>query len=486
MRKITAIILLGTLLTFSACGSKPEENNEKLLREHPAKEVTVFTAGETPDELFIEKTGSSSAESFVSLSPEINGKIQNLKVQVGDEVRAGQILATIGDSSTSDQIDLQYNTAKESEKLARISEELTKYAASQNIDAAQLGVIAARTAHENALKSRENILDSFELQYQNGEIESENAELSLENAEDSLEKLEDLYYDSEDLLDDAALDQLENQIDNAEIAVDLAENRYEQSRIALDQLETATQSQLNQIESAIENSIIQYQSAINQLESAQAGAQLQKIGAETQSLQSESNLKNSRIAVDRKNLKSPISGRITAIEAKNNQSVSPGQTIFRIENDDLLIIQTSINAEESALITKNSTVEILYNKKTFAGKILNISPSLDPTTNKINLEIEANKNLKLPTGAFVKVRIAINADDTFFIPLNSVFLNEGQKTVRTIDAKNRVKYQPVEIGEIVGNFVEILSGLKQGDQIITSVDKFLSEDEKVKPINERK
>lgn len=489
MAKIISGVLIISLFAFSACNKEETASNEKILRENPAKEVQTFIAGSPSENLFLEKTASSSAESTITIIPELNGRIQNLNVQVGDEVRANQILATLGGSQSIAQLELQNQTAAAGEKLARISEELTKYAASQNVDAAQLGVVAARTAYENALKSRENIIKSFELQYESAEIESENADLSVENTRDSIDALEEALDDLYDLdLDtpeiEAQIDTLENQIDNAEIALDIAENRYEQSQIGLDQLVAGTESQLAQIDSGIENAIIQYQSAINQLESAQVGAQLQKIGAETGSLQSESNLKSTIISLDSKNLRSPIAGRISEIAVKEGQSVSPGQVVIKIENDETLIIKTTVNAEEAELISKNSDVEIIYNKKTFTGQIVSIGQSLN-TKNKIEVEISTSKNLKLKAGAFVKVRIATDSKENFFIPLNSVFLNEGKKTVRLVDEKNRVKYSTVEIGEIVGNSVEILEGIKRGDQIITSVDKFLSEGEKVKITNER-
>jgi len=496
-------LLVATSLILSACSSGTDTTSEeKISRKQVSKEVEVFVAGVEIPNLYLEKSAGSNSESIVKVSAQISGKVTNVNVKVGEIVQKGAVLATLGDSLNTDLVDLQYQTAKSSEQLSEASKTVTQYAGEQSIDSAQLAVNAAYLGYENALKSKEDLIAVFETQYNNSKIEVENAEISLESAKESLENLEDTLsereYDQDDLRDqirsasseelpalEAAETQLENTIDglesqvrSAKLAVELARNRATQAQIGVDQLSANYRSQFSQLNAAIENSINQYHSAINQLEAAQAAAQLQKIGSESQLVQNKSALESAQISRDQKTIKAPIAGKITAVNIEAENLVSPGQVLIQIENDEVLIISTSVNSSEARLIRYGDKALITNNAQTFEGAVTSISPTLNPVSKKVDVEIEVPKVRALPTGEFFQVSIPVRVQNTFFIPLNSIFLEEGIKTVRVVE-NNEVKFRAINVGEVIGDFAEVTAGLKPGEKVVTTVEKFLNEGEKV-------
>lgn len=495
MKKFIAIILATTLLTGCGATEKEAENQKIERKSTPAKEVSVFEVGKDQIKLEIAKTASSNSEYIAQVSAEISGEVTEIEVDVGDIVQTGAKLVNLGDSLSTDQIDLQYQTAQKANQLSEYNKTITQFSGQQNVDAAQLGVVAAEKNYNTAVKNKENTILLFEDQYENAQIAIENAELSYENAQDNLDALEDLLDDTEDELDDiqdqndpslaateaqlkSSINSLESQIRNAELGVKTSENGIRQAELGLEQLMDNYRSQFTQINSAISQAENQYISAVNQLEQASAGAKLQEIGAESQLNQSQSAAESARLNANSKTVKAPIAGRVTEINAEIGNIVSPGQVLVKIENDQIISVKTSLNANEARFIQFGDEVRIEYKGAKVKGTIASISPTLDQTSKKVDVEIELPKTGAIPTGDFVKVFFQVHPRDSFFIPLNSVFLQSNQKYVR-VAANGKVKYIEVEIGEIIEDHAEVLTGLKPGDKVITTVESFLSEGEKV-------
>ena len=112
-----------------------------------------------------------------------------------------------------------------------------------------------------------------------------------------------------------------------------------------------------------------------------------------------------------------------------------------------------------------------------ANKILTtsismISQSIDATTRGFIAEARISSNPTLKPNQMAIMRILdYVANNAVVIPVNMVQSDETSKYVylltTTSDGKTIAKKQPVIIGEVYGNNVEIKSGLKAGDQLIT-------------------
>lgn len=491
-----AAATLSLTLILAGCGTAEETDNGKINRgESQAKSVAIFEIGKDIPALELEKTAISSAEYIAKVSPEINGEVRDIKVEVGDIVQTGATLISLGDSLSTDQIDLQYQTSQKAAQLSEESKNTTQYSGEQTIQAAQLGMISAEKSYNTAVTNKENTVKLFSDQYENAQIAIDNAKLSYANSRDNLRDLEDLLDDTKDQLydiqdqNDPALDatekqlkssiaSLETQVRNAELGVDIANNGIKQAELALDQLADNYRSQFTQLNSAITQSEIQYQSAVNQYEQAQAGAKLQAIGAESQALQSRSAAQSATLNENSKNIKAPIAGRITEINTSIGNLVSPGQVLIKIENDQIISVRTSVNASEAKFIVLGDEVRIEYQGAKIKGNIVSISPTLDEVSKKVDIEIELPKSAQLATGDFVKVYFNIHPVRTYFVPINSIFIEDNQKFVRTVE-NGKVKFASVEIGEIFGEYAEVLTGIKKGDKVISTVESFLEEGEKV-------
>jgi len=84
----------------------------------------------------------------------------------------------------------------------------------------------------------------------------------------------------------------------------------------------------------------------------------------------------------------------------------------------------------------------------------------------------------LKQGQLGQVIFNINERESFVVPENAVIYREGKPYVRILE-KNRVRRIPVSIAANLGDRIEIASGVKENEQVITHWSRFISDDEEV-------
>jgi RND family efflux transporter MFP subunit len=202
----------------------------------------------------------------------------------------------------------------------------------------------------------------------------------------------------------------------------------------------------------------------------------QKIGTEVQFLQAQATAQGAQkqVAALREQaalyrITSPIGGTIDQMDLKLGQAASPGVTGIRIVNADNLKVKadvpesyaTRVNQGQEVLILFPDANDSLKTKVTFAAKVI------DPASRSFGIEVKlpSTKTLRPNMTAILKIADYSKAK-AIVVPLkvlqkselgDYVFVNEGGI------AKRRI----VKTGATYNSQTEILSGLKEGEQLIT-------------------
>ncbi len=475
------------------------EEVQKILREYPPKDVEVFQIGETSEKIAFSLGGETDSSTSVFVTPQINGTITGISVKVGDEVKKGETLVTLGESLNTDMLELQYDSAKKLLENALLSEQLTQMANQNAVYTTLLNIEMAKEAYKNTIQSKENTIDAYELQIKSTELGIESAEDAYDtakdnynNAVDALDDLEDQYDDLRDVLEPSdstlkellqTISQAETAVDNAKYAKKSADTGIEQAELGLEQLEESYDTQIDQLNYGIETSYLQYRVALSQIGTVLTSAQLQDLGIDSQIVQTTSSLQSAALTLEYTNVKSPIDGVITSITAEEGNLAAPGQALLIVENLDNLSIKTSINEKEASLIALGDTVTITTLSTEGKGEIISISPSLNEMSKKIDVEIALTDDLDLLKGSLVTVEFYPSSKDKIFIPLNSINISEDGKTVKIVDENSIVTCEEIETGQIIGDFIEITKGLDGDETIIKSVTTFIEDGETVNVTN---
>ena len=214
------------------------------------------------------------------------------------------------------------------------------------------------------------------------------------------------------------------------------------------------------------------------------GTEVQLITAKTNVESLENQLKSAgeqvQVAVEQMkttNIYSDVNGvaDIVAVRVGETfQGMTAAGPQIKIVNTSNLKVVTNIPENYLTRLHKGSVVEINIpdaNKKVSSAISL-ISQSIDPTLRGFVAEakIPVDPALKPNQSAIVKI-LDYSVPSAVVIPVNTVQSDENSKYVYLLtklsNGKSVAKKQLVIIGEVYGNNVEIKSGLKAGDQLIT-------------------
>ncbi|WP_378954549.1 efflux RND transporter periplasmic adaptor subunit [Pelosinus sp. sgz500959] len=177
----------------------------------------------------------------------------------------------------------------------------------------------------------------------------------------------------------------------------------------------------------------------------------------------------------------PIDGMVIGIPTPAGQTVAQGisspQVIMTIADMSKMQIKVLVDESDIGKVKAGQEVSFSvdsYTNKTFTGKVTKISRSATTSSNvvyyPVYVDVDATENLLYPT---MTARVTINIGErknTLVVPLAAVKEEKGQKYVEVM-VSGKSQKSPVNLGLSDDEQVEILSGLREGDNVIVPVAK---------------
>lgn len=222
----------------------------------------------------------------------------------------------------------------------------------------------------------------------------------------------------------------------------------------------------------------------------------QKIGSEIQYLQAKSNYEAQAKAVSQMKsqlaktiVKAPFSGTIDDVITEKGSTVAPGTPIVRIVNLGNMYLEAEVPEKYTKSITKGSDVIVDFPilGESFESKITQASSYINPGNRSFNIQIQVpNKNgqIKPNLTAKIKIKDYTNPKVTT-VHLSIISENaEGEQYLYVVENISKdnlatAKKVIVKTGKSQGNFVEILEGIKDGDQIVKEGARSVKDGQKV-------
>ena len=126
-----------------------------------------------------------------------------------------------------------------------------------------------------------------------------------------------------------------------------------------------------------------------------------------------------------------------------------------------------------------------YAGHTFQGKLVRSSNAIDPSTRTLLAEVDVdNSSGELLPGSYTEVHLhTALAAPALIVPVSALILEPDGLRVGTVDAKSIAHLTRVTSGRDTGTTVEILSGLKPNQQVITNPPDSLTDGEKVRVVS---
>jgi len=179
----------------------------------------------------------------------------------------------------------------------------------------------------------------------------------------------------------------------------------------------------------------------------------------------------------------PISGIITSKQADLGATVFPGQPLLTIEDEGNYQLELAIPENMTTTVKAGTPVQVTLDalgSSSSAEKIAEIVPAADPGSRtfiaKINL---GRKGLK--SGMFGRGAISLGSSVSgMLVPRKAIQERGALTSVWVVDKESIAHLRLVKSGKTIGDNVEILSGLSDGERLVISGSEKVNEGVKVK------
>ncbi len=191
-----------------------------------------------------------------------------------------------------------------------------------------------------------------------------------------------------------------------------------------------------------------------------------------------------RAPAERMPILSPASGHVIEKEVVAGTAITPGMRLLRIAGLDRVWVEAEVYESELALLAVGApaavTLPYLPGRR-FAGRIAFIYPWLDDATRTGRVRIElANPGLVLKPEMYAEVLFERALGDRLAVPEEAILYAGDRRYVFLDLGDGRLRPKPVSLGQWAGEWVEILDGLEEGDQVVTSGNFLIAAEARLK------
>lgn len=528
-------------------------------------------------------TGQVVSETNLSLSFQSSGIVDSINVKVGDQVKAGDVIATLS------QANVKASLTSASGQLAQANANYRRVlagASPEAINIAQKAVDAARVAYNNSLSQLETVKSSTAATIAQAEATLEDLQSPTSNSDNrrsaivinianqlasvkaDLDKQKQILDDSnlkdgfgatdsssvpnfknansrvQPLLDTAMRslasaqsfksDSNINQAVNDALAVlnqntqalnyaytalqnSVSSSKFSQAQIdayktsvnmaisnensGINLIKTSNQALADSLvaaRNAVTNSKLtatsQINAAQNQINSARAALQQAEASlaqqkakaqpadvdaARAQLLSAAGSVEAAQTALDNTILKAPADGTITQIDTKVGQQANAMQPVFVLQNINQLHTEAYVSESNVASLRIGQAVDYTFDAlgpdRHFTGKILTINPASTVISGVVNYLVKSDlpKIDEIKPGMTVNMTVMVESRENVLAVTSSAIINQnGEQFVRVINDPKTKTFDQVKVTtglQADGGLIEIISGLNEGQEIVTFI-----------------
>jgi HlyD family secretion protein len=454
---ILFVLLLGLSLLISGCDSA----SEPVAQAAPQKEkevrapVEVATVETGDIALIFSYTGNLQSKDEIKIMPGAAGRIETVLVEEGDQVKAGDAIATL----ERDVYVIQLRQAQAALTTAKLQlAKMEMGARPEEIAVAEAALQLARAALNDVATVDDN-------ERTTAAANLANAQAALRTAQAEYDKI--AWAGNVGLMPQA-------------LALEQATVAYETALAAYNLQTTPSDAQL----APLMAQVVQAELALTLAKQPfrEIDFEIVRVGIE----QAEAAVELANLQLDETTIEAPFDGIIAELYITEGSTVGPqGPVALEVSNE----VEMSVGIEEARIgqISKDQKAALqvdAYTGQDFPAVVTSIAPVADKDTHTFAVKVTPlDEAGLLRSGMFADLSILVDEkQNTLLVPLDAVTEVNGQTSVYVVKG-NIADLRPVTVGLTSDGYVEILSGLEEGETVVTAGQPNLTDGAKVETVN---
>lgn len=218
-----------------------------------------------------------------------------------------------------------------------------------------------------------------------------------------------------------------------------------------------------------------------QLEASRAAYEALIAGsAEASVAQAEAGLMAARNALNNCIITSPINGVVGTISLSLGDTANPSAVAAIVSNTSQLEVEVMVSETEVSHIQKGSQVDVVVRAvrdEPFLGEVKSISTVADPVKRNYPVKVSLpNTEGQIKSGMFAELTIdTMSRQGILTVPVGAVIPKGGQDIVYLVDGESRAQVAEVTTGIKNDQYIEIVSGLTAGQEVIVKGNTLVSD-----------
>lgn len=195
-------------------------------------------------------------------------------------------------------------------------------------------------------------------------------------------------------------------------------------------------------------------------------------------------LEQTREAQTAVTFRSPVSGYVIEKQALQGMHVMPGQMLYKIANLSVVWVEADIYEQEIPLVKtgQRATVTLdAYPGEEFTGRVIYIYPTVEQNTRTVKVRFQlANPKGRLKPGMYANVALTAPVGVGLVVPANALLDSGSRQLVFVAEGDGYFQPRDVKVGQRLGDSVQIVEGLKEGEQVATAAAFFLDSESQLR------
>ena len=201
------------------------------------------------------------------------------------------------------------------------------------------------------------------------------------------------------------------------------------------------------------------------------GQSAQLKGAQAQVDAARAHYQSSAAQLSYASVRSPIRGVVSDRPLNVGEMANSGSALLTVVDISSVVARANIPVQAAAQMRLGQAASITGGGATLNGKVIVVSPAVDPNTTTVQIWVEApnpGEKLKLGTTAHISI-VTGEIKDAVVVPAAAILpSDEGGEKVMLVGADSAAHDQKVEVGVRTADEAQIVTGVKPGDKVIVS------------------
>ncbi len=195
-------------------------------------------------------------------------------------------------------------------------------------------------------------------------------------------------------------------------------------------------------------------------------------------------LERTRKAEPTVTFRSPANGFVVEKQAVKGMHVMPGQTLYRVVDLSVVWVEADVyeNEIQAMRVGSSATVTVdAYPADRFVGRVIYVYPTMEEKTRTAKVRFQlVNRGGRFKPGMYANVELGGAARTGLVVPVDAVLDSGREQIVFVAQGNGYFEPRRVKLGHRLENTIEVVEGLKEGEQVATGATFFLDSESQLR------